>query len=139
MGAALAFRQGDLYQLKLNVHDESASRKSALYFNQVYAMIREALREGVQRIDFGGEANKAKLLRGCRGFPAFSVLLPRRDCPVGGHRAFLAGQNRRHLERVRGEVAEWGQYENQAEEDLGPAIAFAQGVPGGTGDAGGIG
>jgi hypothetical protein len=127
MGAALAFRWGDLYQLKLNVHEHSASQKSALYFNQVYGMIAEAIREGVRSIDFGGAGSKGKLLRGCRALPAFSAFLPRKDCPLQEHRKFLADQNRKLLAAERADIEAYGQFgPQQAEEDLGSAIAFAE-------------
>ena len=124
VGASVRFRWGTLYQSKGNVHDTSVGKKAALYFNQVNAAVMEACREGVKTIDFGGAANEAKLLRGCRATPGISALLPRRDCPLPRFRGFLLEQNRRLLREWAKDVERFGQFDDQAEQDLGPPLAF---------------
>lgn len=126
LGAAAAFRTGDLYQFKFGGQDPAAGKKAALYFNHLNAMIAEAIREGARRIDSGGGGHEAKLLRGFRAHPGFSVFLSRRDCPMRRHGGYLHAQNLRLLDGVRGDIERWGQFDGQAEADLGPSIDFAR-------------
>lgn len=89
IGFSLGYQFGDAFYVRLCGFDYERTGPGAEYFNVVfYEPIRYALEHGLTTLHFGMESYRAKLLRGCRLEPLWSVVAaPENRVGAWRHRA----------------------------------------------------